>query len=209
MSRALKDYNSIDWCSWFYYDVTSKTGLRWKTNRYRGRGMHQLFRRIGDEAGNVQHNLSKDTKYASVCVNSGNYFSHRVIWIMHNGFLDNEFVVDHIDGNSLNNSIENLRIVKQTINNRNAALRKDNSTNVKGVNFTTATNHKGGVYTYVTASWHEIVNGKLKSICKHFSIHKYGLLPAFTMAVKHRDNQIKRLNNLGYGYTDLHKGSTT
>lgn len=36
MSRAVYDYDAIDWNSLFYYDLTSKTGLRWKVDRYRG-----------------------------------------------------------------------------------------------------------------------------------------------------------------------------
>lgn len=207
MSRAVYDYNSIDWNSIFYYDPTSKTGLRWRDDRRRGKGVGVVFRKSGDEAGNVHHDLDKNTKYATVNAKEAankNYFAHRVIWIMFNGPIDKSFVVDHINGDSLDNRIENLRVVKQAGNNRNASIRKDNSTGVCGVYFTTAQNHKGGVYTYASAQWKENYNGKFKSNCKHFSIEKYGLLPAFAMACRYREEKIAELNILGYGYTEKH-----
>lgn len=204
MSRAVYDYDAIDWNSLFYYDLTSKTGLRWKVDRYRGRKMSQLFRRAGDEAGNIAHGKTRGTQYATVNAGGKNHFAHRVIWIMYNGPIDKSFVVDHINGDSLDNRIENLRVVKQISNNRNASLRKDNSTGTCGVYFTTAQNHRGGVYTYASAQWKEIQEGKSKSICKHFSTEKYGLLPAFAMACRYREDRIAELNALGYGYTENH-----
>lgn len=150
MSRAVYDYNSVDWHSKFYYDPTSSTGLRWK--------------------------------------------------------VDNNLVIDHING--FNNNIENLRVVPQELNNKNAALRKDNSTGVQGVNFTTAKGGKDGLikdyYTFVTASWYEKVEDKFVSKCKHFPVKKYGLLPAFAMACKYREDKIAELNAIGYGYTENH-----
>ena len=47
------------------------------------------------------------TGYIRVCLYNKQYKAHRVIWMMHYGYLP-EFL-DHIDGNRLNNSIENLR----------------------------------------------------------------------------------------------------
>jgi hypothetical protein len=138
MSRALRDYNSVDWNSLFYYDPESPTGLRWKVDRMAGRWMKIYAARAGELAGSIHVDTVKETKYALVAHGLKNWFAHRVIWIMHNGYLDNEYVIDHVDGNSLNNSIDNLRVVKQVLNNRNASIRKDNSTGTSGVHFTTA-----------------------------------------------------------------------
>jgi hypothetical protein len=202
MSRAIKDYNSIDWYSKFYYDPTSPTGLRWKVDN--NVGNPKCKRKSGDIAGSTK--TTKGMIYSTVSHKGHNYYAHRVIWIMHNGYLDNNLVVDHISGFS--NNIENLRVVPQELNNKNAALRKDNSTGIQGVNFTTAKGGKGGLikdyYTFASANWHEKVDGKFVAKCKHFSVKKLGLLPAFAMACKYREEKIAELNALGYGYTDNH-----
>lgn len=50
------------------------------------------------------------------------------------------FIVDHINGNGLDNRRCNLRAADYIINNGNAKIRKDNTTGVKGVSF------KNGLY---------------------------------------------------------------
>lgn len=62
------------------------------------------------------------------------YAAHRIVWVMFNGkfkFSD----IDHIDGNSLNNNIENLRNVPRSENNKNIRLLKTNTSGVSGVSW--------------------------------------------------------------------------
>lgn len=70
---------------------------------------------------------------------------------------DPDVVVDHINGNRLDNRKENLRIASVTENNRNQTkIRSDNSSGYRGV----ALNSKTGKYVaYVTGS-----NGKRKHL---------------------------------------------
>jgi len=59
---------------------------------------------------------------------------------------------------------------------------------------------KGHVHTYVTASWYDEEGSK----CKHFAVSRYGLLESFALACAYREQKIKELNDLGYGYTENH-----
>lgn len=47
--------------------------------------------------------------------------------------LDNSMFIDHIDGNKLNNSKDNLRIASVSQNNMNVKIRKDNTTGYKNI----------------------------------------------------------------------------
>jgi hypothetical protein len=59
----------------------------------------------------------------------------RIIWEMHNGTIPNKFVIDHINGDSLDNRIKNLRCVTSAINNKNIRRRIINKTIPVGVSW--------------------------------------------------------------------------
>lgn len=69
--------------------------------------------------------------YLEGFIDRSNVSVHRVVFLMFNGFLPS--FVDHIDGNRLNNKIENLRECNSSQNNFNSIKRKDNKSGVKGV----------------------------------------------------------------------------
>lgn len=71
--------------------------------------------------------------YLVVSIRYKKYLVHRLVWIMH-GQADVPFI-DHIDGDKLNNRIENLREANYVINNRNAGLRRDSTSGIKGVSW--------------------------------------------------------------------------
>ena len=63
------------------------------------------------------------------------YLAHRIIWLLcHNEWP--HYLIDHIDGNRLNNSIGNLRVVSYEESSRNVGKRSDNTSGVTGVNRT-------------------------------------------------------------------------
>ena len=84
------------------------------------------------KAGDIADNI-KSNGYKSVFVDGKAYPSHRIVYKIFNGNFDG--FIDHIDGNPSNNKIENLRIATAQENQRNAKLRKDNTSGVKGVSF--------------------------------------------------------------------------
>ena len=80
----------------------------------------------GDIAGTVN-----SLGYCVTTIEGTKYRNHRVIFLMHNGYLP--ACLDHIDTNRLNNRIENLRPATTAQNQYNAGIRKDNTSGVKGV----------------------------------------------------------------------------
>jgi len=70
----------------------------------------------------------KNNYYIRVQINGIKYRTHRLIWLMIYGYWPN--CIDHIDGNGLNNRLNNLRDVTQAENNRNKKAYKSRERNV-------------------------------------------------------------------------------
>ena len=60
----------------------------------------------------------------------------RLIFTYHNGYIPK--YIDHINGNTKDNRIENLREVTAAQNNHNRAIAKNNKSGVKGLSFSKA-----------------------------------------------------------------------
>jgi len=71
--------------------------------------------------------------YCNVLVGDITLKEHRAIWILHNGPIPDGMQLDHRDGNSKNNRIENLRLCTVTQNNQNKALYSNGKSGFKGV----------------------------------------------------------------------------
>jgi hypothetical protein len=111
--------------------------LFWKVRRGKARA--------GQEAGFVGNR-----GYVLIVVNGKQRMAHRLVWLMHGKELPE--MLDHIDGDQLNNRIENLRAVTNSENQRNQKLRKDSTSGIKGVSWLNA--HK----RWAGQIWHK---GKL------------------------------------------------
>ena len=61
---------------------------------------------------------------------------------------ENKPCIDHINNDRLDNKVSNLRYVTHTENNQNKSMRKDNTSNVKGVSFD-KNNNKWRAYIYI------------------------------------------------------------
>lgn len=57
--------------------------------------------------------------YRQVTIAKKKFFEHRLIWILLNGTIPNDLVIDHIDRDPSNNKIENLRVISQAGNTLN------------------------------------------------------------------------------------------
>lgn len=80
---------------------------------------------IGTKAGNEYKGYVKIKILGKKC------FEHRLIFLYHFGYLPSE--IDHIDGNGLNNKIENLRKAIRSQNSCNKKISKLNTSGYKGV----------------------------------------------------------------------------
>lgn len=77
--------------------------------------------------------------YIRIRVNHSRYLIHRLIYLMHYGYLPDR--IDHKDNNPLNNRIENLREATNQQNSLNRKLNKNNTSGVKGVYWRKDTNN--------------------------------------------------------------------
>ena len=81
---------------------------------------------VGAKAGFI------DSKgYLRVRFNGKKYLNHRLIFFMEYGYMPE--MLDHIDKNSLNNRIENLRPATRSQNGYNKFMQKNNTTGYKNV----------------------------------------------------------------------------
>lgn len=109
--------------------------------------------------------------------------------------FEKQFSIDRID-NNLGYIEGNIRWATPAEQVRNRSKPKSNTSGQCGV--TWYYNKTGG--TRAIAWWFE--GDKTKS--KSFPVKRFGLLPAYQMAVKHRAKMIEHLNSLGAGYTKDH-----
>jgi len=84
------------------------------------------------KTGHIYCNLDRDG-YVRVRKDGKEYRAHRLIWEMHYGSIPTGILIDHIDGDTLNNRIENLRLATRQQNNANAKGGKNGSTLPKGL----------------------------------------------------------------------------
>jgi hypothetical protein len=87
--------------------------------------------KAGDVAGN-RHLTRRGKMYRTIMIDGVNYRAHRLAWLYMFGCLPSD-EIDHIDGDGLNNKIENLRIVDRLGNCRNKRISKSNRSGATGV----------------------------------------------------------------------------
>lgn len=187
----------VDFREIFYYDESSPSCLKWNTNIYYKNQFNKAISKPkvikGDNAGTLKK--SKENRWA-VKYDQKVYKVHRIIYEIMLGKIPEGFVIDHINGDSSDNRISNLRAVPAAVNGRNCAKAQNNKTGETGV----ACIYVNGC-SYYTATWAD-TQGKRR--CKHFSVIKLGEELAFFLACEYREQQINLLNLQGAGYTNRH-----
>ncbi len=92
--------------------------------------------KVGNKVGTVLTNKQTGKQYVRVGFKGKYYLIHRFIWAWHGNSLEPNQDIDHIDGDGLNNRIENLRPTsrKQNLENTKSA-HKDSKSGEKGVSW--------------------------------------------------------------------------
>ena len=102
--------------------------------------LHQLFEyREGKLYWKIQRTnktkagmlVGSFAEYNTVCLNRKKIGVHRIVFMMFHGYMPD--FIDHIDGNRLNNKIENLRPATNIQNQQNAKLSVKNTSGYKNV----------------------------------------------------------------------------
>lgn len=185
-------YNDVNFHDYFYYDETSPSCLRWKINRYKGKDYKQLHISSGSPAGNWN---AKDP-YFVVSLDHVKYSVHKVIWRMLKSPIPDGYRIDHFDQATKNNRIDNLRCIPFEMNSRNCSMASHNTSGVTGVTRKNDIKYPGWRATWMGT------NGRRQE--KFFAVLKHGEDGAFKLACAYREEVIRSLNKLGYGYTEMH-----
>jgi len=95
------------------------------------------------------------SKYIRLSVFGRNFYAHRLAWLYAYGEWPAEHEIDHINGDTLDNRIVNLRRATHAQNSHNQGLRQNNKSGVKGVTWDAA---RGRWFASIT------INGKSKAL---------------------------------------------
>ena len=81
--------------------------------------------------GNVAGNICKGR--CRIKIKNKNFGRNRLVWIYFNGDIPENLVIDHDDGNTLNDRIENLKMITQQENMIKQKTPKTNKSGYRGV----------------------------------------------------------------------------
>jgi hypothetical protein len=172
-----------DFGSLFCVDVESPSGLAYKTLKLRS---SRHWRKHGDPAG-----VKDSFGYWRVYALGRSQQVHRIVYALHHG-IEPAGDIDHIDRDTANNLIENLRDVPPVLNARNRSRQRRNSSGATGVDRFSASG-----YDYWRARWYDAA-GVART--KSMAILKHGEEKAFAMACAARAEAIALVG----GYTLSH-----
>lgn len=175
----IKDYNDVDWKNYVYYSENSPTFLRYVYGN-NIKNQNQKFK--DDIAGN------KNKKYSQVKYKNKNWLVHRIVWILHNGYIPDNFVINHKDFNTHNNSIANLESCSFRENLCRTQIGKKlklSTRNTSGVNAVSeCTKHNGyKTYVYARVGWVNLSGIKKEKL---FSYSIFGKEKAWELAISFR-----------------------
>jgi hypothetical protein len=133
------------------------------------------FEKVKMHSWYIKDTVKSKTQHHYVCakINSRTVKLHRFLLGLH--LFDNCNVVDHINRDAFDNRKSNLRLVSYSLNNHNSSINKLNKTGFRGVSIKHRNDGRSD-------SVHAQIRINKKSYLKQFSIKKYGLEKALSLA---------------------------
>jgi len=106
-----------------------------KNYKYENGNFYCLKSFGGEKVGNLVGwtTVCNGKLYKKMNLNKKTYYQHQLIYLYHHGYIPK--YIDHIDRNSLNNNIDNLRESTQSQNCANKHKNTNNTSGFKGVTF--------------------------------------------------------------------------
>ena len=172
---AKLDYNKIAWEKFLYYDETSPSYLRWKTDNG---AWGTSKRNAGEMAGSLCG------EYFRIGLGGVYYSAHRVVWILNKGYLPPNILINHKDCVGTNNNIGNLELrpVEENRTLNKVAVHKilhKNATNIEPFLSEQYSTANGRKHWKVRVQYRDENNVKKT---KAFSYLKYGKENAWKLA---------------------------
>lgn len=128
---------------------------------------------LNKKTRHVYRNEDRDG-YIRVRLLGREFRAHRIIWELHNGNIPEGMLIDHIDGNTRNNSIENLRLATRQQNNASSSKSKHHEL-PKGITlnpsgkFRARITHKD--ITYSLGTFKTVEEAQLAYDMKHYELN--------------------------------------
>jgi hypothetical protein len=191
-----RDYNNYNFSSLVKINEDSPSGLIWVAPRLYAKTLK--YDRVGQPAGRITC-FNDRQSYFTINLFGQTFFVHRIIYTLKHGSVSIDKDVDHKDGNSLNNRVENLREVQRAVNNRNKSKPKHKELCL-GVYLEEFTTKAGNNFSKIRAhySFNNVVHSRT------WSVLKYGQSEALRLALDWITTKIAELNSDGAGYSERH-----
>lgn len=201
ISKAEYLIQNVDLFNIFCYDESSPSGLTFKCDRTTFNGK-RVLKKAGDNVGTILPVGNK--KYWQTTLNKHPIRVHRIIAKMFLADYSENLLINHIDGNGLNNKLSNLEVVDYKGNSNRmlchttACLFSNNTSGVNGITFLSIPNgSKNKVNTYVEANC--VINGikQRKKMRYSTEVEKES---AILEGILWRDNMLREVTEAGLAF---------
>ncbi len=180
----------IDYNQYFKYDYTSPSLI---SRLERTKAPNSKLNHVGT--------LNKRLGYWQVRQCNILHYVHRIVYCLtHKVSLLNGASIDHLDGNTLNNNPDNLRLVTHKTNLQNSKMLVSNTSGIKGVCFFKKRGYGRWCAQWIDNRFPQPRRGK------EFACSVYGFEGAKQLAINYRAEMIRELNADGMQYTTRHLG---